>query len=79
MYKLVHVRGEAFTQTELADEQFGLVYNDVLKIKRTVEVYQWKENKVEDGEETRYEHTKDWSEFPIDMNTFQDRGACDGP
>lgn len=42
-YKLIHVQGETSTESQVADEMFGLVYNDVLKIKRSVEVYQWKE------------------------------------
>lgn len=39
MMQLVHVKGETTTDAQVADEMFGLVYNDVLKIKRTVEVY----------------------------------------
>jgi hypothetical protein len=65
-FKLVHVKGETSTEAQVADEMFGLVYNDVLKIRRTVEVYQWKET-VQGGEEDRsYEHTQEWHQFAID-------------
>ena len=39
MYKLIHVKGETTTQSQTADEMFGLVYDEILKIKRTVEVF----------------------------------------
>ena len=39
MMQLVHVNGETSTEAQVNDEMFGLTYNDVLKIKRTVEVY----------------------------------------
>jgi hypothetical protein len=51
MYKLIHVRGETSTQSQTADEMFGLVYDDTLKIKRTVEVFQWIEKVTSNGEE----------------------------
>ena len=51
MFKLIHVKGETSTQSQTSDEQFGLVYDDILKIKRTVEVFQWTENVSGSGEE----------------------------
>ena len=39
MHKLIHVKGETTTQSQTADEMFGLVYDEILKIKRTVEVF----------------------------------------
>lgn len=39
MFKLIHVQGETSTQSQTSDEMFGLVYDEILKIRRSVEVF----------------------------------------
>ncbi|MCK5877330.1 MAG: TMEM43 family protein [Candidatus Marithrix sp.] len=42
--KLLHLSGPAVTNEVLTDEKFGVSVNDVIKLKRIVEMYQWQEN-----------------------------------
>lgn len=58
---------------------FGLYYADVLKIRRTVEIYQWREEKVSggEGEEDRYNYKQEWLSHAVDQNMF--KHEQDGP
>jgi hypothetical protein len=76
--KLVHITAKADTGATLADPVFG-VSAKVLKLKRIVEVYQWKESseskkeqKLGGSEETvtTYSYSKDWSEGLIASSKF---------
>jgi hypothetical protein len=76
--KLIHLSGRVDTSEPLRDPDFG-VEAVALRLKRHVEMYQWKEQKVTEkrskvggGEETttRYEYTKDWSENLIPSRDF---------
>lgn len=76
---LVHVIGVATTNETLQDPVFGLNLN-AIKLRRKVEMYQWKESshteekkKVGGSTEkvTTYTYTKEWSENPIDSNKFK--------
>lgn len=68
------MQGRTSTLSPVGDNIFGLVYQDTLKIKRTVEVFQWVEHKKEekDGDETRvtYYYEKEWSSTKHDQNAF---------
>ena len=58
---------------------FGLTYAYAIKIKRTVEVYQWEEETIEkSGEETTYKNIQKWSEHEINMNHFAEPWQCEG-
>ncbi len=76
--KLVHLNGIAKSQGSLKDERFG-VSAEALKLKRQVEMYQWKENTSTDtkkklgGKEektTTYTYEKVWAEGRIDSGKF---------
>ena len=77
--QLVHVTGRADTDARLTDPVFG-VSVDALKLKRIVEMYQWKETserktqkKIGGGSETvtTYSYTKAWSIAPIRSSDFR--------
>ena len=81
--KLVHVSAEATTQDKLADAEFG-VSATAIKLRRKVEMYQWKENKttkkrkrVGGSEETTttYSYEKVWSDKVIDSSNFNQKAA----
>jgi hypothetical protein len=77
--KLVHVTGKADTTATLADPVFG-VSAPALKLRRTVEMYQWEEDtqsktekKTGGGSETvkTYTYQKTWSEHAIQSADFK--------
>ncbi|NOX98154.1 MAG: hypothetical protein GXP30_00175 [Verrucomicrobia bacterium] len=85
--KLIHLTGQATTEEELKDPVFG-VGAKALKVKRTVEMYQWEETpnsetkkKLGGGTETitTYSYSKGWYESVIDSSKFKDPEAPQNP
>lgn len=79
--KLIHFTSEARTPSVLTDEAFAISEN-ALKLKRTVEIYQWTEEqqtstveKIGGSSETSttYSYKQIWSDSLIDSSTFQDK------
>ncbi len=77
--KLVHVTGEATTTETLTDPQFALSAR-ALKLRRVVQMYQWKERsetktrkKLGGGEErvTTYNYDKGWADARVDSSRFK--------
>lgn len=68
---LVHLSGQVVTNEILSDEALGISVN-AIKLRRTVEMFQWKENSGREGSSNSYE--KIWSEDLIDSNTFESQG-----
>lgn len=79
-WKEVHLYGETASIAEaLQDSTFWIITDD-LKLKRTVEMYQWHENSREECHdnygwsedcETTYTYEKWWDDEAIDSNYFQ--------
>lgn len=78
--RLVHISGPVKLGAPVADAQFGF-HADALGLYRTLEMYQWKEDKrtettkrVGGGEDvvTRYSYTREWSERAIDSGPFRE-------
>ncbi|MBT8037685.1 MAG: TMEM43 family protein [Verrucomicrobiae bacterium] len=78
--KLIHLIGTTQAEGTLTDSQFGITAKDALKLKRHVQMYQWKENtstetkkKLGGKEEktTRYTYEKVWAEGRIDSGKFK--------
>jgi hypothetical protein len=85
--KLVHISDNAITSDILKDDFFG-VQENALKLKRTVEMYQWKENENSETKkdlggsetkETTYSYEKIWSEKPINSGNFKKREGHENP
>lgn len=77
--KLVHLTGAAEAPEAVTDEVFGITAS-ALKLRRDVEMYQWKEEsksetkkKLGGGEETTttYTYSKVWSSSLLDSSKFQ--------
>lgn len=84
---LVHFSAEATTKDILKDALFG-VQENALKLKRTVKMYQWKEEKHTrthqnvGGSETKevtYSYSKTWSEQRIDSSAFKHPQGHENP
>ncbi len=76
--KLVHFSGEVLSDGPASDPVFGITA-DAVKLRRDVEMYQWKESgqsstrqELGGGEETTtmYSYSKGWSSMVIDSSRF---------
>jgi hypothetical protein len=81
-HRLVHLSGNATTTETLSDPEFKIARN-AIRLRRTVEIYQWKETKETERRDksddasdrvTTYTYTKEWSSEPIDSATFRESG-----
>jgi hypothetical protein len=80
--KLVYLTGRVDTDESANDDEFG-VEAPVLVLRRSVEMYQWKENKKTEerdklggGKEriTTYSYEKVWDDDPINSGNFRESG-----
>lgn len=64
----------------MRDQQFGVGGSDVVRLKRHVEMYQWKETKEShttqntggsETTETTYSYSKVWSDRPLDSSSYR--------
>jgi hypothetical protein len=85
--ELVHVTGTAVTDEIVSDPEFEVAVN-AIKLKRKVEMYQWKENKkrktkkkLGGGKETVtiYSYSKSWSSSLINSSNFKKPGGHQNP
>lgn len=85
--RLVHLQGDLKTVAPLVDPDL-LVSADAARLVRTVEMYQWKEErhtethkKLGGGEETvtRYSYARVWSDRRIDSGGFHSRSGHENP
>ncbi|WP_127521561.1 TMEM43 family protein [Mesorhizobium sp. Z1-4] len=85
--KLVHVTGTVETQERLTDTAFGVTTSGV-RLRRNVEMYQWKETassktetKLGGGEETvtTYSYSREWSSVPIGSSGFKQPDGHQNP
>lgn len=85
--RLVHVTGEVSVSGPAVDSLLG-VSAQALRLRRSVEMYQWKEEtskeskqKLGGGEEetTTYTYKKVWSSEPIDSSGFQEQSNHQNP
>ena len=86
--KLVHVIGDAAASGPARDQALGVSAPDVLRLRRVVEMYQWKEtqqsqtsNDLGGGQTTRtvYNYNKTWSDSPIASDQFRIPGGHNNP
>lgn len=85
--RLVHVSGTAVAPGSLSDKLLG-VTAPVLKLRRSVEMFQWTEKKSSEtrkklggGEETvtTYSYRKEWASGLVDSDTFKERAGHANP
>jgi len=85
--KAVLIQGEVKALSKLKDEMFG-VESDGLALRRTVMMYQWKENKTTRTEEkvggstetiTEYDYVKEWAFGRNDSSSFKHREGHENP
>lgn len=85
--KLVHLTADAVTDETLVDSDFGVSAN-ALRLRRGVEMYQWKETeksetrkKLGGGEETvtTYTYTKEWSSMLNNTANFHEPSGHENP
>ncbi len=86
--KLVHVAAQLGAQTTARDPQFELRGPVAIRLRRTVEMYQWKEEehttteRTTGGGETKrktYSYSREWSESPISSGNFRVPGGHQNP
>jgi hypothetical protein len=85
--KLVHVSGKAVTDDIVTDTTFDVAVN-AIKLKRKVEMYQWKEikksrteKKVGGGKKTvtKYSYSRNWSSSLINSSNFKKPAGHQNP
>ena len=86
--KLVHLSGVMTTRAPAKDAEFGIGGNDLLRLRRNVEMFQWTEQKTthtqknlggSETTETTYSYRKEWSDRPVDSSHFREAGGHRNP
>jgi hypothetical protein len=86
--KLVHLTGKMATTSPARDRSFGIGGNDVLRLKRTVEMYQWTETKStrthdnvggSQTTETTYTYNREWAEGARNSTNFHEPSGHHNP
>lgn len=86
--KLVHVNGQLSAQTSARDPQFEIRGPAAIRLRRTVEMYQWKQEehttteRTSGGGETKrttYSYTRVWDDDPISSGSFRVPGGHQNP
>ncbi|MDM8532696.1 TMEM43 family protein [Anaerolineales bacterium HSG25] len=81
--KLVHITGRAITDKPVRDSIFAITEDKILRLKRTVEMYQWHEKsestRSSSESSTKYTYYKDWSDEPIHSSSFHQDGYDNPP
>ncbi|HHB91821.1 MAG TPA: hypothetical protein ENK59_01235 [Thioploca sp.] len=78
--KLVHLTGKAESNETLVDIRFGIIQNNIIKLRRLVQMYQWQEHKYSETIEklggsietvTTYSYSKNWDSKILNSNNFK--------
>jgi hypothetical protein len=86
--KLVHLSGAMTTRAPAKDAEFGIGGDDLLRLKRNVEMFQWTEQKTthtqknlggSETTETTYSYRKEWSDRAVDSGHFREAGGHRNP
>jgi len=86
--KLIHITGTAEAGSNVSDAFFGISPPNVLKLRRDVEMMQWKESKSEKTEKTNgggertvttYSYSKVWSSYVINSAGFYESDGHENP
>jgi hypothetical protein len=86
--KLVHLSGMMETKAPARDPAFRVGADNLLRLKRTVEMFQWTEHKSSRSQKnlggsettaTTYSYQKEWSESAVDSSRFREAGSHRNP
>jgi hypothetical protein len=86
--KLLHLSGMMDAKVPARDTAFGVGADNLLRLKRTVEMFQWVEHKESHSHknlggsettETTNSYRKEWSEQPHDSSHFREPGGHGNP
>ena len=86
--KLVHVSGMLAPTTPAKDPEFGVTSDGLVRLTRTVEMYQWKEETSTSSQqnvggskttEKTYTYKREWSDQSIDSGRFKVPGGHQNP
>jgi hypothetical protein len=86
--KLVHASGMMETRSPARDPAFGVGADNLLRLKRTAEMYQWKEEKTSHSQKnvggsettsTTYSYHKEWLEHAGDSSHFHEPNGHRNP
>src|SRR5579859_8159162 len=72
--KLVYISGQTATTGAIADPDFGITAEHMLRLERKVEMYQWKESSSTSNGNTTYSYSKTWSSHLISSESFHEPG-----
>ena len=76
--ELVHFSGQVDSDAVLSDPDFP-IERDAIKLRRTVEMYQWHEREEERNDETHYTYHTDWSGSVVDSSRFNQSAQHQNP
>jgi hypothetical protein len=86
--KLVHLFGLMETRAPARDAAFGIGGDNLLRLKRTVEMLQWTEHKStrtqknlggSETAETTYSYHREWADHPVDSSHFHEADGHRNP
>ena len=86
--RLVHLTGTMQPGTPARDPVFGVTGNGLLRLSRTVEMYQWEEESKTESQQnvggsktttTTYSYRKAWLDHPVDSSHFHGQGDHRNP
>ncbi len=76
--QLLHISGEVSTANGVSDPVFSLDY-DMLRLRRSVEMYQWDEDKKTSDGKSTYSYNKKWSDQHYNSSNFHTPGYDNPP
>jgi hypothetical protein len=86
--KLIHLSGMMEAKAPARDTNFGVGADNLLRLRRTVEMFQWVEHKESHSHknlggsettETTYTYRKEWTDHALDSSHFHEPGGHGNP
>ena len=71
--------GTSVNAVEIIDNDFGVVAPNSYRLKRKVEMYQWREVRRDHGDRAEFTYETVWSETKIESGSFHDHAQHTNP
>ena len=78
-FELVHLAGQTLNNMEIVDQDFGIIAHNSYRLKRKVEMYQWREIVESKDDRKSYRYDAVWSESRIDSSSFHEHDGHENP